>query len=117
MKVFKNGKQIITGSRNSQDGLWDVQILQPTSVCNILNVIMKKDKKLQDLIHYYQACCFHPRKSTFLRAIQNGNFIKWPGLTSAAVNQYYVPTVESAKGHLNQERKFLQSTKYNNVEE
>ena len=64
----------------------------------------------KDLIHYYQACCFHLRKSTFLKAVKNGNLIHWPGLTSAVVEKYFTPTLASAKGHLNQERKFLQST-------
>ena len=113
MKVFKDGNQIITGTRNFQDGLWDVKLPQhPPLSTPALHIVIKKDKKLQDLIHYYQACCFHPRKSTFIKAIKNGNFIKWPGLTAAAVSKYYVSTEASAKGHLNQERKFLQSTKH-----
>ena len=35
----------------------------------------------------------------------------WPGLTEKLVRRFLEPTVATAKGHLNQERKNLQSTK------
>ena len=113
MTVFKNQHKILEGVRNPSDGLWDVEMPQPitTPSTSKLNVILKKDIKTRELIQYYQACCFNPRKTTFIKAIKNGNFLKWPGLTVAAVEKYFVPTMASAKGHLNQERKFLQSTK------
>ena len=53
MKVFKDGNQIITGTRNFQDGLWDVKLPQhPPLSTPALHIVIKKDKKLQDLIHY-----------------------------------------------------------------
>ena len=35
----------------------------------------------------------------------------WPSLTPEALNKYYTRAVYTAKGHLDQERKNLQSTK------
>ena len=54
MKVFKNNKQIIEGCRNKNDGLWDVTLpQQPLPAAPKLNIILKKDKSIKDLIHYY----------------------------------------------------------------
>ena len=71
MHVYKNHNKIIEGTRNRKDGLWDVKISpspQPFHEAK-LNVIIKKDQSTSNIIQYYQACCFHPRKSTFLKAI------------------------------------------------
>ena len=62
-------------------------------------------------MEYFQGCCFSPTKATFLQAVRNGNFITWPGLSSKTVEKFYKPTVFTAKGHMNQERQNLQSTK------
>ena len=60
---------------------------------------------------YFHACCFSPNKTTFLQAVKNGNFVTWPQLTYKNVKKYLQETPATAKGHLNQERKNLQSTK------
>ena len=46
-----------------------------------LNVIIHKNKTKTELAQYLHAYCFSPTQSTFIRAIKNGNFISWPGLT------------------------------------
>ena len=76
-----------------------------------MNVIIKKDTTTKELIQYFQGCCFSPTKSTFFKAVANGNFITWPGLTTHALSKHYKRNVFVAKGHLNQERANLQSTK------
>eukprot|EP00804_Cyclotella_cryptica_P021690 CCRYP_018272-RA/>CCRYP_018272-RA protein AED:0.40 eAED:0.40 QI:0/-1/0/1/-1/0/1/0/288 len=48
------------------------------------------------------AVCGYPVKSTWLKAVQAGNFIGWPLLTSRNVQKYFPETVETPKGHLNQ---------------
>ena len=117
MYAHKHNQKILEGNRNKSDGLWDVQLPQQqhTSSSSIhnekMNVIIKKDKTNSDLMQYLQGCCFSPRKSTLLRAVTNGNFITWPGMTPPNVSKHFQPTLFAAKGHLNQERKNLQSTK------
>ena len=127
VKAFKNGKEVIHGSRNYQDRLWDVKFDKygnyikastyakvPTSqTCpsHCINVIIPKNLPLSNLIQFYQGCLFSPTKRTLLDAIRSNNFITWPGLTLKNVQKYFKETVASAKGHLDQERKNLQSTK------
>ncbi len=55
--------------------------------------------------------CGYPVKSTWLKAIKVGNYVSWPMLTECNVQKYYPMTIETAKGHLNQKRKNVWSTK------
>eukprot|EP00804_Cyclotella_cryptica_P019044 CCRYP_014460-RA/>CCRYP_014460-RA protein AED:0.28 eAED:0.28 QI:0/0/0/1/1/1/3/0/673 len=57
------------------------------------------------------AVCGYPVKSTWLKAVQAGNFIGWPLLTVRNIQKYFPETVETPKGHLNQSRKNVRSTK------
>ena len=52
-----------------------------------------------------------PRKIYLAQAIQAGNFVGWPLLTVANVKKYYPETTETPKGHMNQTRKNVRSTK------
>ena len=118
--VFKNKKKIIQGTRNHTDGLWDVhfptkQLTEHYAKRAIkgskhLNLIIHRDKTKQELAAYLHACAFSPPKSTFLNAIANNNFITWPGLSTSLIRRMVLPTA-TAKGHLDQERKNLQSTR------
>jgi hypothetical protein len=57
------------------------------------------------------AVCGYPVKSTWLKAIKAGNYIGWPMLTERNANKYYPETSETPKGHMNQTRKNVRSTK------
>ena len=109
IKIFKNKNLIIQGERNFEDGLWDIKLTTPNYK---INAIIRKDTTTYDLIHYLHACCFSPPISTFKKAIRKGNFLTWPGLQQdTKILKYLEETMATAKGHLDQERKHLQSTK------
>jgi hypothetical protein len=57
------------------------------------------------------AVCGYPVKLTWLKAIKAGNYIGWPMLTERNINKYYPETSETSKGHMNQTRKNVGSTK------
>ena len=99
------------------DGLWDVPLPQappksspPTSNKHSLNVIINKSTSKKDIAQYLHACAFSPCTRTFLTAIRKGHFLSWPGLTPALITKHLPPSVFTAKGHMNQEMKNLQST-------
>jgi hypothetical protein len=50
-------------------------------------------------------------KSTWITAIQNGNFASWPGLTEHAVEKHLSKSTSTTKGHLNQQRQNARTTK------
>ena len=119
----KNKQVVLHGDRNLEDKLWDIKFDQfgnhirasthqhNESDLHCLNVIIPKDLSISKLIQFYQGCLFSPAKSTLLKAVNNNNFITWPGLTPTNVQKYYKDTVYTAKGHLNQEKQNIQSTK------
>ncbi len=61
------------------------------------------------------AVCGYPVKSTWLKAIKAGNYMGWPMPNERNVQKYYPKTIETAKGHLNQTRKNVCSTKAKTV--
>ena len=65
----------------------------------------------EQAIKWMHAVCGYPVKSTWLAAIEAGNYVGWPLLTTRNVKKYYPETTETPKGHLNQSRKNVRSTK------
>eukprot|EP00804_Cyclotella_cryptica_P011786 CCRYP_011381-RA/>CCRYP_011381-RA protein AED:0.36 eAED:0.36 QI:0/0/0/1/1/1/2/0/520 len=65
----------------------------------------------EQAIRWMHAVCGYPVKSTWLKAAQTSNFIGWPLLTSRNIQKYFPESVETPKGHLNQSRKNVRSTK------
>ena len=64
-----------------------------------------------DLIRYLHQCLFYPPKWTLIKAIQNNQLKKCPGLTTNAVYTYlpYIsPTTD--KVHMKRQRKVLRTT-------
>ncbi len=83
---------------------------------------LQKAKSVYDLpsteqaVKWMHAVCGYPVKSTWTKAIKAGNFVGWPILTERNVNKYYPDTDEPSKGHMNQTRKNVQSTKQASME-
>jgi hypothetical protein len=66
---------------------------------------------MEQAIKWMHAVCRYQVKSTWLKAIKAGNYIGWPMLTERNINKYYPETSEASKGHMNQTRKNVRSTK------
>lgn len=103
---MKANKLILQGTKSPQDNLYDIQL--PT---NKINFIVRKDKTKLDLAQFYHATVFSPPISTFQKAIRKGNFVSWPGISDINFTKILGTTEANEKGHLDQERKGLQSTK------
>ena len=125
LTATKNGKVVLRGTRNPQDGLWDISLTTihsptsgqssttPTPVLystEKANVIIRKNRTTKELATYLHAACGSPAVSTFLNAIKKGFLLSWPGIELITESDL-APSLATAKGHLNQERKNLQSTK------
>ena len=52
-----------------------------------------------DLAMYYHRAVFCLVPSTFVTAINNGNFSTWPGLTSELIEKHLPKILATAKGH------------------
>jgi hypothetical protein len=70
----------------------------------------RETSNLKELINYLHATAFSPVKSTWIKAIKNGNFASWPGLTEQAIEKHLSKSVATVKGHLNQQIMYARST-------
>ena len=86
-------------------------ILTMKNLEHTINFIVHKNKSKLELAQYLHACARSPIISTFQKAISNGNFITWPGIENINFNALLKTTIATAKGHLDQERENLQTTK------
>lgn len=111
LHVFKNNRCILKGYRNTKDGLWDVPFPSPQPTVNKMSYIIRQDLNKTELAQYLHACAFSPSISTFQCAINNGNFISWPAIQSLNFKKLLGSPLPTLQGHLDQERKNLQSTK------
>ena len=113
--ITEQGHTILTGKRNSSDGLWDIKlpILDlPQPRMHACNAIIRKDTNKKFLANYIYKSCFNPPLSTLLKVINNNHFIGWSGIDDTSVKRLLSETMATAKGHLDQEQQHLQTTKH-----
>ena len=60
-------------------------------------------------IAYYHAACSHPIKSTWIKAIEKGNFSTWQGLTAKSVKKYYLEVNPTMEGRMHGIRQGIKS--------
>ena len=114
-KHIQPENKILSGPRNTNDGLWDIHVPSNTTTKSSTaehqaNAIIKKDTSKKELAQYLHATAGYPVLSTFNTAIKKGNFISWPGIESLSFTKHLPKSMQTSKGHLDQERKNLQST-------
>jgi hypothetical protein len=61
-------------------------------------------------IQYLHQACFSPTISSWCKAVNNDQFLSFPGLTAKAVKKYLPPSTATAKGHMARNAKNLHST-------
>eukprot|EP00957_Ditylum_brightwellii_P140763 10722677-Ditylum_brightwellii.AAC.1 len=70
-----------------------------------------KLKMKKEIVQYLHGACFSPTKLVWIKAIKQGHFATWPGLTAKMVEKHLPKTIATEKGHLQQQLKNLQSTR------
>jgi hypothetical protein len=85
--VSRNGKDVMYGSRDRKSRFWRVNLKQKinTKISQYNHAHDNNNQK--DLIHYLHAACLSLVKSTWIKAIKNGNFSSWPGLNEYSVEK------------------------------
>jgi hypothetical protein len=116
------GEPILIGVRNEQ-GRYQIPLIQqrgqwqPRRPSKQAQKCLRQANSVYDLpsteqtIKWMHAVCGYPVKLTWLKAIEAHNYIGWPMLTERSINKYYPETSETSKGHMNQTRKNIRSTK------
>jgi hypothetical protein len=109
--VSNNGKCVMYGSRDPKSRLWRVDLKKIFETNQVWCYHAHDNNNQKYLIYYLHAACFSPVKSTWITAIEHGNFTSWPGLTEHAVEKHLSKSTSTTKGHLNQQRKNARTTK------
>lgn len=101
--ITKDNQTILRGTRDAT-GLWTTTLTTP-HVANAL------EASKRDIVQYLHAAAFSPATTTWRHAIQQGFFTTWPSLNTQLVDKHLPKSIASAQGHLDQQRKNVQSTK------
>jgi hypothetical protein len=101
VEVNKNGKSVMSGVRDENRNYGELLYKKPQ------NQITKMHVTIHVKLH---ATAFSPVKSTWIKAIKNGNLSSGPGLTEYAVEKHLSKSAATVKGHLNQQRMSTRST-------
>ena len=100
------GQPILIGVRDKR-GRYRIPLVQqrgnwqPRKPSKKASKFLRQANSVYDLpsteqaIKWMHAVCGYPVKSTWLKAIEAGNFIGWPMLTAANVKKYYPDTEET----------------------
>ncbi len=116
------GKPILIGVRDGH-GQYRIPLMQqrrqwqPRRPSKQARKALQQANSVYDLplteqaIKWMHAVCGYPVKSTWLKAIKEGNYVGWLMLNERNVQKYYPETIETPKGHLDQMRKNVRSTK------
>jgi len=66
---------------------------------------------IQQSVKYLHAAAGFPVKDEWLKAVQAGNYVTWPGLMAAAVWKHCPDSDETQKGHMKKQRHGVRSTR------
>ena len=111
-KVIIVGHRIPFGDSQYTNGMWMVQLQHnkpPSSIYHTSNAIILADTTKQDLAKLHHDSLGFPVQSTLLTAINNIFLGTFPGLTKELVRKHLPKSVQTSKGHLDQERQNLES--------
>ena len=93
--------------------MWMVQVkddIQNASLIHKSNAIILADTTKKDLAQFHHAALGSPSKSTLLAAIDKSFLASFPELTRKLISKHLPKREAMVKGHLDQERKNLQTS-------
>ena len=108
--VYQHHKLLFTGHRSAAtNNLWQVNL--PFSKPSDHHASTAMQGSPAQLVAFAHAALFSPSISTLAQALHNNYLPGFPGLSPALLAKYPPNSVATAKGHLDQVRKNLRSTK------
>ena len=118
--VKHNNKEILCGNRCPYTKLWQISLRSPTNARKNLmemsnnpqaNALINKHSKIKNLVVFSHQALFSPRIRTLQAALDNNRVRNFPGLTAQTFKKHAPNSVATAKGHLDQIRANVNSTK------
>lgn len=115
--VEYNGTTVITGDRSNETTLWHMNHTTETSPNTSLlphqaNAIIGSTTT-KNIIEFFHGAMFSPTINTLYKALQLNYITNIPGVSAASFKKYAPFSAATVKGHLDQTRKNIRSTKRN----
>ena len=107
----KHQEPVINGIHNHSTGLYEQCLPQTNNQTTRQANATLPTKNLEEHIKYLHQCAFSPTPRTWMQAVRKGHFKTWPGVTVEAIQCYLPKSEATTMGHLDQQRKNIQSTK------
>lgn len=113
---------VLRGWRDDSNRLWRVpindEIMETPPTCLSFNTFQVHSvydcQGEKEITRFYHATLFSPVKSTLIKAVKKGYLRGWPGLKAQAIQVHIRNEEATVKGHMNQTRQGIRSTKNNN---
>jgi hypothetical protein len=105
---------VLTGTRDAASGLWHLEPLQTLGTSSARTIHLANrigDPTEADLVAYAHHTMFSPTTSALEFALRNNFLTNFPGLSLASLRRNPPNSIYTAKGHLDQVRKNVKSTK------
>jgi hypothetical protein len=109
--VAVKGRIVMHGQHEHTTGLWTVPLDEYSTKRDEFIDNVYEISKVYNAMQYLHEDAGSPVPSTFVKAIKAGIFTTWPTLTPEHVTKYLEKSEATVKGHLNQTRKNVRSTK------
>ena len=106
----QDGKEILTGNRDSTTGLYMVDLTEEEIHTQIAAPVIRSNPIAQR-VAYWAASMGAPVTDTLLRAMRNG-YVTCPGISTSDVVQHPPDFTATSKGHMTMKRQGLQPTHY-----
>ena len=120
INVSYNGDIIMSGNRSNDTTLWHLQYTPSTNnETKFLPYYANSTigtNTTKNIIEFFHAAMFSPTNSTLYRALQLNYITGVPGVTAAAFKKYAPFSTATIKGHLDQTRKNIRSTKTDQID-
>ncbi len=117
VKITQWQKPVLQGWRDAS-GLWRLSQKEEQKKSSMQT--KKKDEaaanvyslpSITQTIKYLHAATGFPTKDSWIKAIKNGNYRTWPGLTVENVKKHFPHSIETHKGHMKKQWQNVRSTK------
>jgi hypothetical protein len=118
VEIVPRGEPLLRGWRDAR-GLWRIPLVDGTNEAGVERFQMSHEQ-MNSLYHlpsvearvaYIHACLGFPTKSAMIDAAAAGRLVGVPFATVSNIHRFYPETKETPKGHLDQQRQGVRSTK------
>jgi hypothetical protein len=99
---------VLRGIKNNGDKLWTIASEHSKPRREETHNVYSLPSIAQS-IKYLHAAAGFPIKEMWLEAIKTGNYVTWPGLTTAAVRKHFPDSDETQKGHMKKQSQGVRS--------